>query len=342
MTIKVSSNVLETMHRPHVLYLVAVFLSLLAQYGDDFKRIAASMPNKVGTSGSQDICSILIVLKTTIQVSTFYKANSAALDLETIVRGAPKRSPSPEQLSENWEEPAPPRSGTATPSISSVSTPAEPYTPGMTFASYPFDSRYRSVPMQPPSYGTYSTSYANVTPGTSPGQTQFYSATSETMRAQYGGHVDPRTRGFIPLQTRSDQYLATGLADRFSGEGGTPILGLSTRPSLFGQMSYQAPTSAPATLRTTFQSNFPYSSLSPASFAARNSAGRLSRLARVADESSADSLDVPSRPTSASMAFDTSSPFVPSPQVWTHAPLQTTDDLAAYLDHRTKLAGQQS
>ena len=45
---------------------------------------------------------------------------------------------------------------------------------------------------------------------------------------------------------------------------------------------------------------------------------------------------------SPNVAFDASSAFVPPPQVWTHAPLQTTEDLAAYLEHRTRLAsGQQ-
>ncbi|KAF8649638.1 hypothetical protein AX16_005726 [Volvariella volvacea WC 439] len=55
------------------------FLSLLAQYGDDFKRIAASMPNK-----------------TTIQVQNYYKYNLVELDLERVAAGAPKRSPTPE------------------------------------------------------------------------------------------------------------------------------------------------------------------------------------------------------------------------------------------------------
>ncbi|KAF5379192.1 hypothetical protein D9615_005908 [Tricholomella constricta] len=55
------------------------FLTLLGQHGDDFKRIAASMPNK-----------------TTIQVSNYYKANADELDLEKVAAGAPKRSPTPD------------------------------------------------------------------------------------------------------------------------------------------------------------------------------------------------------------------------------------------------------
>lgn len=46
-------------------------------------------------------------------------------------------------------------------------------------------------------------------------------------------------------------------------------------------------------------------------------------------------------PAHPSMAFDTAPAFVPPPQTWTHAPLGTTDDLVAYLEHRTRLAQQQ-
>ncbi|TFK73500.1 hypothetical protein BDN72DRAFT_814456, partial [Pluteus cervinus] len=56
----------------------SLFLTLLAQHGDDFKRIAASMPNK-----------------TTIQVSNYYRSNMAELGLDRVVATAPKRSPTP-------------------------------------------------------------------------------------------------------------------------------------------------------------------------------------------------------------------------------------------------------
>ncbi|KAF8155607.1 hypothetical protein B0H34DRAFT_789745 [Crassisporium funariophilum] len=65
-----------------------LFLSLLAQYGDDFKRIAASMPNK-----------------TTIQVSNYYKSNLILLDLEKVARSAPKRSPTPVHRDARKEHP---------------------------------------------------------------------------------------------------------------------------------------------------------------------------------------------------------------------------------------------
>lgn len=42
----------------------------------------------------------------------------------------------------------------------------------------------------------------------------------------------------------------------------------------------------------------------------------------------------------ASMAFDAAPAFVPAPQAWTRAPLETTEDLVAYLEHRTRLARQ--
>nr|VWO95324.1 Foldase protein PrsA 2 (EC [Ganoderma boninense] len=55
-----------------------LFLKLLAQHGDDFKRIAASMANK-----------------TTIQVSAFYRSHSTEMNLSKVVAQAPKRSPTP-------------------------------------------------------------------------------------------------------------------------------------------------------------------------------------------------------------------------------------------------------
>ncbi|KAG5643641.1 hypothetical protein DXG03_000567 [Asterophora parasitica] len=53
----------------------SLFLTLLGQHGDDFKRIAASMPNK---------------------------ANMDDLDLEKVAAGAPKRSPTPDIPSETF------------------------------------------------------------------------------------------------------------------------------------------------------------------------------------------------------------------------------------------------
>ncbi|KAL1948971.1 hypothetical protein VTO73DRAFT_10777 [Trametes versicolor] len=56
-------------------------MKLLAEHGEDFKRIAASMPNK-----------------TTIQVTSFYKANLSEMELAKVVTTAPQRSPTPPRL----------------------------------------------------------------------------------------------------------------------------------------------------------------------------------------------------------------------------------------------------
>ncbi|KZT25707.1 hypothetical protein NEOLEDRAFT_1178170 [Neolentinus lepideus HHB14362 ss-1] len=64
-----------------------LFLRLLSQYGDDFKRIAASMPHK-----------------TTIQVTTFYRSNLNTLRLDQVAARAPKRSPTPNSMGDNWQD----------------------------------------------------------------------------------------------------------------------------------------------------------------------------------------------------------------------------------------------
>ncbi|TFY82929.1 hypothetical protein EWM64_g1081 [Hericium alpestre] len=82
----------------------ALFLKLLSQYGDDFKRIAASMPNK-----------------TTIQVSAFYKTNQVDLDLKQVAACAPKRSPTPDMSSENGKAVPPlPGTGIMSPSTNTI------------------------------------------------------------------------------------------------------------------------------------------------------------------------------------------------------------------------------
>ncbi|KII84278.1 hypothetical protein PLICRDRAFT_359213 [Plicaturopsis crispa FD-325 SS-3] len=83
-----------------------IFLALLAQHGDDFKRIAASMPNK-----------------TTVQVSNYYKSNLSELELEKVAASAPKRSPTPEAPIDapiEWKElPQYPGSGVMSPIVQS-------------------------------------------------------------------------------------------------------------------------------------------------------------------------------------------------------------------------------
>ncbi|KJA23063.1 hypothetical protein HYPSUDRAFT_201624 [Hypholoma sublateritium FD-334 SS-4] len=64
----------------------SLFIRLLSQHGDNFKRIAASMPNK-----------------TTIQVSNYYTNNLVELGLRAIAARAPMRSPSPDHPGQ-WDE----------------------------------------------------------------------------------------------------------------------------------------------------------------------------------------------------------------------------------------------
>ncbi|CAL1699223.1 unnamed protein product [Somion occarium] len=126
----------------------AQFLTLLSQYGDDFKRIAASMPNK-----------------TTIQVSAFYKCNQAELNLAHVAASAPKRSPSPEGTREGWST----YPGSMTPNSSAVATPPEGAQ--MSYNGTTLETRFRVNPM------------AHF-PGEIPNY-QFHSTTPETMQAQY-------------------------------------------------------------------------------------------------------------------------------------------------------------
>ncbi|KZP24993.1 hypothetical protein FIBSPDRAFT_734796 [Athelia psychrophila] len=85
----------------------SLFLHLLSQHGDDFKRIAASMPNK-----------------TTVQVSNYFKSNLVQLGLDNIVASAPKRSPTPEPPAA-WKEAKQPANA-ITPSMVAVPSRPEP------------------------------------------------------------------------------------------------------------------------------------------------------------------------------------------------------------------------
>lgn len=77
--------------------LSALFLNLLKQYGDDFKRIAASMPNKVKLRSSGRMCPLTpSYQQTTIQVSNYYRSNLVDMNLAKVAASAPKRSPTPE------------------------------------------------------------------------------------------------------------------------------------------------------------------------------------------------------------------------------------------------------
>lgn len=76
----------------------AQFLTLLSQHGDDFKRIAASMPNKVLNifNSFTQVISDSSSIQTTIQVNTYFRTNLVDLRLDKVVASAPKRSPTPD------------------------------------------------------------------------------------------------------------------------------------------------------------------------------------------------------------------------------------------------------
>ncbi|KAG6897243.1 hypothetical protein C0992_003132 [Termitomyces sp. T32_za158] len=101
-----------------------IFLTLLAQHGDDFKRIAASMPNK-----------------TSSQVGNYYKANCDELDLEKIAAGAPQRSPMSDASDDLPEVPTPSTAETPGPEASDelMSPLAQdpPQTNGIPASRYP-------------------------------------------------------------------------------------------------------------------------------------------------------------------------------------------------------------
>jgi polynucleotide 5'-kinase involved in rRNA processing len=80
-------------------------MGLLAQYGKDFKRIAASMPNKVRLSSLFFLNpAYVIFLQTTIQVGNFYTANLERYNLSTIAAQAPGRSPTPQEAKKDLLE----------------------------------------------------------------------------------------------------------------------------------------------------------------------------------------------------------------------------------------------
>ena len=113
----------------------------------------------------------------------------------------------------------------------------------------------------------------------------------------------------------------------------TQQMDMITSPSPF--------TSGPLTTRF---SSFPYRNFSPSHFT-DNSAPSLgavqSTYAQTAGAHLSEPLMVTTSVSSPGIVFDAVPHAVPQPQAWSHTPLQTTDDLAAYLEHRTRLAQQQ-
>ncbi|KAI0915939.1 hypothetical protein AcV5_003406 [Taiwanofungus camphoratus] len=311
-----------------------LFLKLLAQHGDDFKRIAASMPNK-----------------TTIQVSIFYKANLEEMDLAKVAASAPKRSPTPETAQDIWKETNLPGSGVITPRTKSSTPPdgAPVPVPGLGVETHlrsnERSSRSRRLQMQE----LYTSSereqrQTSVTPEpststiSSTGGIQFRQTSVEAMRAQYKTSQDLPSRLYSQVQPRSSQFMGTLLPQINSSA--------SSMGDVPGSSVFTPPSTMPATLTTTFPSTFAYSNLSPSHFAGdHRPPQRLTTIQRGASPSG-------SAPSS-TMTFDASM-FTQQP--WSHTThlngqitdttpglpttLQTTEDLRAYLEHRTRLAGQ--
>ena len=93
---------------------------------------------------------------------------------------------------------------------------------------------------------------------------------------------------------------------------------------------------------TTRFSSFPYRNFSPSHFIDNSSPSFSGVQSTYAQNNTpgahpAEPLVVTTSVNNSSTAFDTVFPSVPAP----HAPLQTTEDLVAYLEHRTRLAQQQ-
>ncbi|OBZ67717.1 hypothetical protein A0H81_12347 [Grifola frondosa] len=224
------------------IHLTALFFKLLAQHGDDFKRIAASMPNK-----------------TTIQVSTFYKANQAELELDKVAASAPKRSPTPETGTDMWKETSFLGSETITPTTTKSSTPAE----GMSAPVLDVDLRFRTSRHVSPSRRSKLQEGLTqlerelrpvVTSADSSGPYQFRQTSMEAMRAQYN---PPLTRDSL----RSGPFATASPSE-------PDLNGSATGDSSFiNHNSLSSYPSVPATLTTTFPSTFAYSNLSPSHFA---------------------------------------------------------------------------
>ena len=264
------------------------------------------------------------------------------MGLEAIARGAPKRSPSPGN--ESWTGSALPGSGMVTPSISSASTPAESY-PSMNYNGYPFDSHYRLNGPTVSSYGPYSMSYPQVS--NPDGPNQYYAPTAESLRAQYPMSTDAQARGYV-YHTPEDRYANPShfvASPGIDTTGSMSLPGLSSRPFSLGQITYQPPSAAPATFTTAFRSTFPYSSLSPASFASRDSGLRSTNMRVSHTPNGEASLMLPGEGTIPGLqnttTFDTPSSFVHPTQGWTASSPPTAGNVSGYLAHRTNPSGMQ-
>ncbi|KAI0327576.1 hypothetical protein GY45DRAFT_1308488 [Cubamyces sp. BRFM 1775] len=266
-----------------------LFLKLLAQHGDDFKRIAASMPNK-----------------TTIQVTSFYKANLAEMELAKVAAMAPKRSPTPSG------------SGGATPSASTK--PSTPAAEDDAATSTDAHTRRGSGVGPSASAETDGVSVASDVSAPASSGRKFPSASVDAIRAHFQASKGSPTTTASPPPSGSSQAPTTG-------------------GSLSGQSALT--TQAPATLTTTFPT-FSYNNLGPSNFTGGqlppSAFARLSAPQPNGNASSPPMMmefsDFASQPWMTQGGNGTQVPGLP-------ATLETTEDLVRYLEHRTRLtAGQ--
>ncbi|KAI0659715.1 hypothetical protein C8Q70DRAFT_980637 [Cubamyces menziesii] len=266
-----------------------LFLKLLAQHGDDFKRIAASMPNK-----------------TTIQVTSFYKANLAEMELAKVAAMAPKRSPTPSG------------SGGATPSASTK--PSTPAAENDAATSTDVHTRKGSQVGPSASADTDGVSVASDVSAPASSGRNFLSASVDAIRAHFQASKDTPTTPVSP-----------------------PPPGPSRAPTASGSLSEPSAftTQTPATLTTTFPT-FSYNNLGPSNF----TGGQLppSAFARLSAPQPNGSVNAPPmimefsdfapQPWPTQGGNGAQVPGLP-------ATLETTEDLVRYLEHRTRLtAGQ--
>lgn len=237
------------------------------------------------------------------------------MDLEKVAAGAPKRSPTPESPQDAWKDGTYPSSGVLTPNSGITAPPPEGVT--LNVAGPSMESRFRVNGRPVPSRGrTVDPVITDATTGL-----RFRSTTAEAIQA----HLSTASEAarLMNVQAMAGPSTTSSASDTPQPNAVVPPAGQITNPSPF--------TSGPLT--TTFPSNFPYTNLSPSHFTNGGSGPRPS--SRVGSRGASE--PVANGPPAGAPLIHT---FDASFTRWTHQ-LQTTDDLAAYLEHRTKIAGQQ-
>ncbi|KAI0346657.1 hypothetical protein BDW22DRAFT_790240 [Trametopsis cervina] len=267
----------------------ALLSHLLSQFGEDYDRIAASMPNK-----------------TAAQVARFYRSmNGSSLPARIV------------------------------PSLSSgVTIPSASNGPP-TWGTSPFDFSSQAVPSfteHNPTYGAYRPSSRETSGSSTPivpiSATPFSNRQSplEPIHTPYGA-----PRSYVPILPRDAleaPYPSVPHPPSYTSNTGRSRLAIiSSAEHIANPSPFTNPLAfAPRT----------YSNLSRYD----NEVTHLTE-PKLGEGVTDDRRPVDVGTSSASMAFDALPAFVPPPQTWPHAPLQTTDDLVAYLEHRTRLAQQQ-